>query len=482
MIDGVKIIVPCGLATLWLNNPRLQFCTYTGVNTGEVLGNSVVAKYKGLKFFIRTHSETGKATQCEIQGSLHKYFNAGKHNANDFNFNDLQAVISDLNEKFNVQPETAYLQNIEFGVNVLTPITANEILKNVVAYKNEAFISLYVEKKEVGKQILQQRQRLKIYDKGKQYKRPEKNLTRFEIAVKKMEALKAYNIKTLSDLTQSEKISPLISLLLDWWSNTIYYDKSINLKHLSDFQQKKVLYYATPRNWQEFNRMQRTRAKAHLQKLMNAYGSKVQTEIGTIISEKWQELSAEKCIRFNHVSEDTSQQGNVYDLTVRIHGYNVYNSIEKTDNKKSPKKARKLNAFSKGAKPKKRGCLVCGKDISHKQTNAKYCSKKCNNKHNGKMRTKKRQKQRENERHELSKLLPQLAKNNFLLNVTYKTQTGEFSDLLQQSDITAPPEWIRKVTRVFINPKGKTQTPIILTGYRARKFIKVVNKLNIIKQ
>lgn len=466
------------MATSWLDNPRLQFCTYTGVNTGEVLGNSVVAKYKGLKFFIRTNSETGKTTQCEIQGSLHKYFNAGKHNANDFNFDDLQMVISDINEKFNVQPETAYLQNIEFGVNVLTPITANEILKNIVAYKNEAFVSLYVEKKEVGKQILQQRQRLKIYDKGKQYKRPEKNLTRFEIAVKKMETLKAYNIKTLADLTQSEKISPLISLLLDWWGNTIYYDKSINLKHLTDFQQKKVLYYATPRNWQEFNRMQRTRAKVHLQKLMNAYGSNVQAEIGTIISEKWQELSAKNCIRFNHVSEDTSQPRNVYDLTVRIHGYNVYNSTEKTDNKKSTKKAQKLNAFSKGAKPKKRGCLVCDNDISHKQSNAKYCSKKCNNKHNAKMRRKKRQAQRKKENQQLHKLLPLLAKNDFLLNVTYKTQAGEFSDLLQQSEINAPPEWIRKITRVHILPTRKNGNEIILTSWRAKNLIRKITNLN----
>ncbi len=478
MIDGVKIIVPCGLATLWLNNPRLQFCTYTGVNTGEIVGNSVVAKHKGLKFFIRTNSETGRVSQCEIQGSLHKYFNNGKHNANDFNFNNLQKVISDLNEKFNVQPETAYLQNIEFGVNVLTPITANEILKNVVAYKNETFVSLYVEKKEVGKQILQQRQRFKIYDKGKQYKQPEKNLTRFEIAVKKMETLKAHIIKTLADLTQSEKISPLISLLLDWWSNTIYYDKIINLKHLTDFQQKKVLYYATPRNWQEFNRMQRTRAKSHLQKLMSAYGSNVQTEIGAIILEKWQELSAKKCIRINHVSEDTPQQRNVYDLTVRIHGYNVYNSIEKQTTIKSLKKAQKLNAFSKGAKPKKRECLVCGNDISHKQTNAKYCSKKCNNKHNGKMRTKKRQKQRENERHELSKLLPLLTKTDLVMNVTYKTPTGEYSDLLQQSEINAPSEWIKSVTRVCINPRRKNGTTTILTGYRAKKLIKTISKYN----
>ncbi len=214
MIDGVKIQIPTATAEHWLNNTKLHFQGLTELQTGEMVGGSVVAKYKGLKFFICYSAETGNITHCEISGSLHKYFNNGKHNANDFNINDLATVLNDLNKVFSVDSTTAILRNLEFGVNVLTPLKSSELLKNLVAYKNYEFGTLKVERKTVGKQIEQQRQKLKIYDKGKQYKLKDKNLTRFEVAIKKMESLKPYNIKTLADLTEISKITPLLDVLL----------------------------------------------------------------------------------------------------------------------------------------------------------------------------------------------------------------------------------------------------------------------------
>lgn len=476
MIDGIKIELPSHTATSWLSNKLLNFYTSTNVDTGEMLDNTTIAKYRGLVFYIIQSTKYEGLYYCEIAGSLHKYFNSGKHNYNDFTFNDLQSVINDLSKKFNINPETAILRNIEFGVNIFTPLTSSELLKNLVAYKNYEFGTLKVERKTVGKQIEQQRQKLKIYNKGRQYNLKDKNLSRFEVAIKKMESLKPYNIKTLSDLTEISKITPLLGILLNWWRDIIYYDKSINIKALSPKQQKRVLYSATPRNWVEFNRMQRARAKKRFNELMSLHGSKTQKEIAFLIAEKWEQLTAKKCIRFNRPTNEIIQQQNVYELTVRIHGYNVYKTTLKENNQKS------LKTTTKKSSKKRRVCVVCKSSILHKKAGAKYCSKKCNNKQNGMKRTQKRKKRIGTEKQQLKKLLNLLPKNKLELLITYKTIHGIYSDQLQQKEINTSADWIKKVQRVLVSEYRKNALPILLTSYRARNLINEINNLNSLKK
>lgn len=467
MIDGVKIDVQNLNGIEWLNCHLLDFYTYTNTKTGELLDGTLVAKYRGLKFFIIQSVKYQNKTYCSIQGSLHKYFNKGKHNANDFTLFDLQKVIVELKQKFSIEPTTAILRNVEFGVNINTPLTANDLLKNLVCYGNYTFGTLKIEGVKVGKNIAQQRTELKIYDKGKQYDLPVQNLTRIELAVKKMEFLKSYNITTLSDLTNIDKIKPLGSLLLSYWDDVIYYDKKINWKQLTQFERKKLLYYATPRNWEDFDYKQRYRAKKHFKELMSKYStSTTHKDITQLLAEKTGILTASFCPQINHDLHPKEATLNVHKLTVRIHSYNVDKKNTKMRNKK------KVENLTK----KSRVCSVCKTSISHKRTDAKYCSKKCNNTLNGLKRTKRNQKQRSIEIKALNKLIALLDKNRLELIITYRTETGEYSDSLFQYEIQTSKQWISKIKKVVVTGYRKNCKPLMLTGSRAKILINEINK------
>ncbi|MDY3364118.1 hypothetical protein PG623_08910 [Riemerella anatipestifer] len=500
MIDGVKFDNPTSLATQWLNSHLLEFNTPVSIKTGEVVDTTAVATYRGLKFFIRSNRETGRVSVCEVQGSLHKYKNNGKHNADDFTFEDLQEVIADLNAKFGINPDTADLHNLEFGVNIHTPITATELLKNLVAYGTKEIGTLKVEGKTVGKQIDLTKKALKIYDKGKQYKLPENNLVRFEVSVNKMKPIEDYNIKTLSDLISRTKISPLINELTKWWDSLIYYDKSINLKHLTPTKQKRLLYYATPRNWADFCYQQRWRAKDRYNKLMQEFGSNNQSKITALIVKKWKELTAEKCRDFTQVQKQEVQQKNVEILPVRIEGYFLYKNNIEIEKVNRTKKARKTpqktppilaNAIYPSTSTKKapeieshnpRNCKCCGKDITHKSKIAVYCSKRCNNKVNGQKRTKRQKQQRKAENIALSKAIEHYQSKGIEW-LTIETRTPEDIQKavkLSPSEIRADRATINTIVRVTIILTDKrTKKPLILNAGRCRKLIRIINKSNI---
>ncbi|XKX05243.1 hypothetical protein R8G61_12905 [Tenacibaculum maritimum] len=286
-------------------------------------------------------------------------------------------------------------------------------------------------------------------------------MLRIEMHYNKMHDLKKYNIVTLSDLTVLSKVRPLVQEITSRWYNIIYYDKSINIKNLTPTQQKRVLYSATPRNWVELGKRQRTRAKKRFNELMNLHGSTTQKDISIIILNKWGELVSEKCIRFTHSKKEDSaaekcppfthpkkkiqQPKSVHLLPVSIDGYKVdKTTLKKTINilpKTTPKRGVILLPI---ITTKKRVCKNCKTDISHKRTNAKYCSKTCSNKITGNVRTLKNQKIRLQEKEDLKKLLKILPKKRIWLMVSYKSDNEIYTDTLQQKEIQTTKEWIKK--------------------------------------
>lgn len=368
MIDGVKIDVPNLDGNEWLENPLLEFHVYANTRTGE-LSNKLVAKYRGLKFILRESGKCSGVYHCSIEGSLHKYFNRGRNNATDFHIGQLQSVILEIHGKFDVDPQLAVLRNLGVGVNITVPLSAREFISNLVACGNRAFSEFSINRIKLGKAIGRQQYVLKIYDKGKQSGLRVKNLIRVEVAIKKMAYIKKYNIVKLSDLLYVDKIRPLGFIVHQLWGDVIYFDKQLVWKSLSHFQQKKVLYYAAPRNWEDFNRMQRMRAKRHFHKLCL---SSVFKKIGLLLANKWEFLTAEKRIRFNlqYNYDDNDKLYTIYPLECTVNsGNNVQNEIV-------------------GKNPSSRYCKLCGNSLRQKRKDALYCSKKCNNKYHSNFKKK----------------------------------------------------------------------------------------------
>jgi hypothetical protein len=113
LIDFIKIILKDFERSKLECNPLLDFFDTINLTTGEMKttnrnGNKVTpsknASYNGLEFKIY---DTGTIS---ITGSLHKYWNAGAHNYNDFNIYGVLGVLSDLKSKFDIETRTMYFE------------------------------------------------------------------------------------------------------------------------------------------------------------------------------------------------------------------------------------------------------------------------------------------------------------------------------------------------------------------------------------
>ena len=110
------------------SNYLLEFSNKVNVKTGE-LGVYLNAFYRGLEFKIYESTETHPNRRATIEGSLHKYWNNGAHNFNDFGINEMQEVIVDIENKFCISSENCVLKSLEIGVNIDPPIKTKTVLK-----------------------------------------------------------------------------------------------------------------------------------------------------------------------------------------------------------------------------------------------------------------------------------------------------------------------------------------------------------------
>lgn len=112
MIDGIHFEIP---AESIVNNDILEFRSN---------GDRYRAKYKGLIL-------DRYAQSCKVNGSIHKYFNNGLHNYNDFTLSNYIEVLNDLSKVLNVSPEFIRIGRIEIGVNIDLDVDIYEFLSSV---------------------------------------------------------------------------------------------------------------------------------------------------------------------------------------------------------------------------------------------------------------------------------------------------------------------------------------------------------------
>ncbi len=234
--------------------------------------------YKGLEFQIY---ETGYIT---IEGSLHKYWNNGAHNFNDFGITQINEVVQDLYRTFGIKPKNCLLKALEIGVNFKPPAKTKTILKHCIIHKTERFkdISLSDEGKYI--QALYQRYILKIYDKRTHYKNkgfPVGNdeIMRIEIKYLKMYELNEKGIYTLQDLLNYglDKFTPV---LLNHWNNVIFYD----FKALQGTQYENT--YSNSNYWENLTYEGLKYHRANLNKLLQSHPENLKLKIAELIKEK----------------------------------------------------------------------------------------------------------------------------------------------------------------------------------------------------
>lgn len=172
MIDGLKAILSDNLDAI-RNNPLLEFVVPVSIKDGDIKTNQYpIANYRGLQFIDRD-------TNIELKGSLHKFFNQGYHNYNDFGLVEIQETLYELADLLKIDAKKARLTNLEVGVNIELDYDPNKFLNSLIIHRSKRFN--YRERWNMYyKECIHNQFYIKIYNKGIQYSL-QRNVLRIEI-------------------------------------------------------------------------------------------------------------------------------------------------------------------------------------------------------------------------------------------------------------------------------------------------------------
>lgn len=301
MFDGITILNAQGDIEALSENAYLNWINHTCDKTGEIIQRT--ADYNNLLFSL-------KGKNLRLKGSLHKYFNNGKDNDNDFYApHQVEETIQDLQKRFRISPNSV-LNNVEFGVNIRTPFAPKELLERLICYKGAPFVQTISSGIEFY-ECKREKFILKIYDKGTQCNL-NFHLLRFEVKVLGMQffASKGISIKTLHDLTNTANYQRLGSLLLDYFDQILfdeplitYEGLSADQKHLLDtgrnhktWKRPEREYFPTKTEYDRTRQEQGRREKKFIQLLQDhPKTERWQQKTSALIAQKWEELTLESC-------------------------------------------------------------------------------------------------------------------------------------------------------------------------------------------
>jgi hypothetical protein len=290
LIDFIKIIIKDFQTSTLEAHPLLNFFDNINLSTGEIkttnrTGQTITpfkyAFYNGLEFKIY---DTGLIT---LSGSLHKYWNQGAHNYNDFDLGSFLGVLRDLKYKFNITPEQCILKCLEIGVNIIPPIPTNPFLDYCFLHKTKPFE--YQKNSDEGryKQVQHSQYIIKIYNKALHYRSKgfEINIEilRFEIKYTKMQKLNERGIYNLQDLA-NYGLHNFKDEVLNEFNNILYYDNTIQSKSRSLSNYKNPLYWIELLNNKTNDLFNYHRN--NLRKLTSTISQKIQFQTSEIMSKK----------------------------------------------------------------------------------------------------------------------------------------------------------------------------------------------------
>lgn len=240
MIDFVKILVE-GIHGKYLkDNPRLDFKKVVS-EKGKFKSISSVAHKRDLKFTVFDNGTT------RIQGSLHKYYNNGQHNYNDFTYSRLKETLHHFSKSFRIDLEKCKLQNLEVGLNIIPCLNTHELLENIVLHKGAEFNRASLQSGNY-KQAIHTAYKLKAYDKALHYNLPHP-IFRWEIKMMKSELIKRYGVKYLSDLYDKRNLQRLLKDLIVKWEETLVLDPTIKLSDVNANDFPRLTSWRFPNYW-----------------------------------------------------------------------------------------------------------------------------------------------------------------------------------------------------------------------------------------
>jgi hypothetical protein len=351
----------------------IPFFSSVDLETGEQReGGGKEGEFETYKLQLLNLKSGGTGIRLNISGSLHKNHQNGT-NFEPFSFKDLKSEVLHLSNSLNIDPAKTEIHNLEIGINIPFWLKPFEFLDlNLLVFQNSEFKKYDPDRhgKTIGFYCKKTEYTIKVYDKGLQNNLLT-NLLRFEVKFNKMRGrnLKNYGIKTLADLIDLTKVSPLLGVLEKAWSEVLIYDiqelpsilTASQKRFLEDCRYKDYWYKLNKANDQKFRD-----AKRRFKKLSAKYSSGTHARILKLIQSEWEKL-------FENFTDftgcQTSDPTTVFtDFTNTVKG--------------------EMRELSPSPLVVTRTCQTCGRDISDQRKDSKFCSetkfgpqaKRCRNK------------------------------------------------------------------------------------------------------
>ena len=277
---------------------KLDFQDKVNNRTGEC-GSFMYADYNALRFKFFYPTEKNPDGRLTVEGSYHKYWNDGKHNFNDFSFNDFLNVLEDIRLTFGIDPHQCRLRAMEFGFNIVHSFSTERLLKGCLMYMNNEFSVIRHDDEGSYRQYKGNRMYVKLYDKRKHYEsqgyQVGREILRIEKKYSKMHELNKLGIIFLSDLNNSIVFRLLKQDLVKMWAKVLFFDDKLLKNHKNRFK------YGSLKFWESLNADSAKYHKRILKKIYNNSPESIHRIIRDRIENKFDALMKPELPQNNHL-------------------------------------------------------------------------------------------------------------------------------------------------------------------------------------
>ena len=234
MIDFIKLSSRLNSTQEAYLRDRIDFNSSYNESTGEletILPNGKKVSYRTTGWTDNMKLVLFPKGHIEVSGSLHKYYNIGKHNYNQFGRKEAEIALKRLIEATGLELQFFKVDSVEVGVNLTPPIPSDDIINNALMYKRSPFEAKYCSDEGNYRQVTLSEYWVKLYNKRLHFEKQGYDIgyeiLRFELKINKMRMLAKYRVFTLEDLIDSvEQIAK--DMLPKAWKEVLLYDPTMN--------------------------------------------------------------------------------------------------------------------------------------------------------------------------------------------------------------------------------------------------------------
>ena len=250
MIDYIKLSSRLNSTQVADLRSKIDFFESINGSTFEhekILANGKKVSYRSTGWTKNMKLELFPKGYVVLAGSLHKYYNDGKHNYNQFGRKEAEIALKRLIEVTGLELPIFKVESVEVGVNLMPPIPSDDIINNALMYKRRPFEAKYCTDEGNYKQVKLYEYWVKLYNKRLHYEIQGYDIgheiLRFELKINKMRMLAKYRVFTLENLMNNiEDIAK--DMLPKAWEEVLLYDPTVNKQ-----TKEKIIKYANVNFW-----------------------------------------------------------------------------------------------------------------------------------------------------------------------------------------------------------------------------------------